>query len=108
MEKRISRVPVSIINLPPGMRAIVIPSHLSLTVDGGVNRVGPLSDKDITAFIDYAKHQHSKEQDFPAYIKPIPDIRFRDVEPQRFKIVLERVCKGEFFGAQGKYQGAFP
>ena len=90
MEKRISRVPVSIINLPPGMRAIVIPSHLALTVDGGVNKVGPLEDTDIIAFIDYGKLQHSQEQDFPAYIKPIPDIRFRDIEPQRFKMVLER------------------
>ncbi len=90
MEKRIQHIPVTVINLPPRTKAIVIPSYLSLTVDGGVNVVAGITEKDIVAYIDYRKYKKSNLHDFPAYIKPLPGVRFRDIDPQRFKIVLER------------------
>jgi len=90
MEKKITNVPVSVINLPPNVSALVIPSHFSLFIQGGVNVVFPINEKDIEAYIDYKKHRNPNRQDYPAYIKPIPGIRFRDIEPKRFKVILER------------------
>ncbi|MBN2412298.1 YbbR-like domain-containing protein [candidate division KSB1 bacterium] len=90
MEKKISNIPVGVINLPPNVSALVIPAHFSLVIQGGVNVVFPINEKDIEAYIDYKKHRNPDRQDYPAYIKPIPGIRFRDIEPKRFKIILER------------------
>ncbi len=90
MEKKIINIPVNVINLPPNVSALVIPSHFSLVIQGGVNVVFPINEKDIEAYIDYKKHRSPNRQDYPAYIKPIPGIRFRDIEPKRFKVILER------------------
>jgi hypothetical protein len=90
MEKRITSVPVKVTNLPPQVKALVIPSHLSLIIDGGVDVVSAVSAKDIIAYIDYQRHRSSEEHDYPAYIEPLPGIRYRDIEPKRFKVVLER------------------
>ena len=90
MEKKISNIPVNVINLPRDVTALVIPSNLSLIVQGGVNVVFPLNETDIDVYIDYKRHRSNQKQDFPAYIRPIPGIRFTNVEPQRFKIILKR------------------
>jgi hypothetical protein len=90
MEKKINRVPVSVINQPPNMTAIVIPSQLSLTVVGGVDIVSLVTESDVKAYIDYQKYRASEQRDIPAYIEPIPHVKFTDISPQRFKVVLER------------------
>lgn len=90
MEKKITNIPVTIINLPPNVSALIIPSHISLVIQGGANLVFPVNEKDIEAYIDYARQRPSTQQDFPAYIKPIAGIRYRDIEPKRFKVILER------------------
>ncbi len=90
MEKKIINIPVDVVNLPSNVSALVIPSHFSLVIQGGVNVVFPINEKDIEAYIDYKKHRNPSRQDYPAYIKPIPGIRFRDIEPKRFKVILER------------------
>jgi hypothetical protein len=90
MEKRIHKIPVRVTNIPGNVKAIVIPSHFSLVVQGGVNLVAPITEKDIVAFIDYRRYRNAKENDYPAYIEPIPGIEFRDYDPKRFKVILER------------------
>jgi len=90
MEKKIINIPVNIINLPPNVSALIIPSHISLVIQGGANLVFPVTENDIEAYIDYARQRPSSQQDFPAYIKPITGIRYRDIEPKRFKVILER------------------
>ncbi|MBN2357077.1 YbbR-like domain-containing protein [candidate division KSB1 bacterium] len=91
MEKRILNIPINVTNLPAGMRAIVIPAQLSLIAEGGVQIVANLTGKDIIAYIDYRRYQEQKTPDFPAYIKPVPWVRYRDIEPKRFKVVLEKM-----------------
>jgi hypothetical protein len=90
MEKRIERIPVSVRNLPPGYRAMVLPAALSLTAEGGVSVLAPLSEKDIIAYIDYARQLDDSSQNAPAYIVPVPGVRYRDIMPKRFKVILER------------------
>jgi len=90
MEKEIKEVPVTVRNLPPHVKALVLPSHFTLIVQGGVSVVSAITAKDIVAYIDYRKNEDKSQHSFPAYIEPIPEIRFRNVEPKRFKVVLER------------------
>jgi len=90
MERRIAAVPVTVINLPPRVTALVIPSNLSLVVQGGVDLVSKVTEQDIVAYIDYRRHRNPEQEEFPAYIEPLPGIRFREIEPKRFKVVLEK------------------
>ena len=89
LEKKIINIPIRVVNLPPHVTAIVIPASLSLVVQGGMNVVFPVQATDIDAYIDFTK-QRNKQQDYPAYIRPIPGIRFTNIEPQRFKVILKR------------------
>jgi len=90
MEKKIVGVPVTAVNLPEKINALVIPSHLSLVVEGGVNVVSSITEKDITAYVDLQRYPQDKSHDYFAYIEPLPEIRFRDIEPKRFKVVFEK------------------
>lgn len=90
MEKVVSRVPVQVHNLPPNMRAMVIPSHLSLTLEGGVKVLADITAKDILAYIDYRRKLKKNEIGHPAIIKTPPGIAYRDAKPKTFKLVVER------------------
>lgn len=90
MEKRINGVPLHVINTPPGYTAIVIPPTLSLTAEGGVGVVANISANQINAYIDYSRDQNQSGLDYPAYVDPVASIRFRAIEPKRFKVILER------------------
>ena len=89
MEKTIDGVEVETRNIPAGMKAIVIPSDLSLTIEGGVKLVTKISKEDIIAYIDLKK-EWTDPKGYPAYIETPEGIRYRDVVPKRFKVVLEK------------------
>ena len=90
MEKRIVEIPVNVTNPPRNANVTVIPSTLSLIVEGGTEILLNISHNDISAYIDYDKVSASKEKDHPAYIDTPPEVRYRDVKPMRFKILVER------------------
>ena len=90
MEKRVTGVPVKVRNVPSSIKIIVIPSHLSLTLEGGVELLANITEKDITAYIDYRRKRMPNEIGHPAYIETPPGIRTRDVTPQKFKLAVER------------------
>lgn len=90
MEKEISRVPVHVSNLPEGMRAVVIPPYLNLTLEGGVQVLANVTENNITAYIDYARPKKEIEIGHPAIIRTPPEVMYRDVNPKTFKILLEK------------------
>ncbi len=90
MEKTITNVPVTVRYLPHQIDAIVTPAQLSLKVQGGVNVVFPLTNKNINAYIEYEENLDQKGDEFPIILEPIPGIRFRDIQPDRFKVRLVR------------------
>lgn len=90
MEKYIDGIPVKIKSIPRGMKAIVIPSHLSLTVEGGVNLLTKVTKDDIIAYVDLKKEWTSSEKGHLAYIETPEGVRYRDVIPKHFKVVLEK------------------
>jgi YbbR domain-containing protein len=89
MEKTISDIPVTVRNLPQSVDAFVIPSELSLVVEGGVNVIYSLSLKSIHAYIEYDKRLDGLTEECPVIIEPLPGVRFRDIKPDRFKVVLQ-------------------
>jgi hypothetical protein len=90
MEKRIVEIPVTVTHPPGNASVSVIPSTLSLILEGGTEILLNVTHNDISAYIDYDKVVASNEKYHPAYIVTPPGIRYRDVKPMRFKIVVER------------------
>ncbi len=88
MEKTISNVPVTVRYLPVDIDAFVVPSELSLVVEGGVDVVSPLKAGDIQAFIEY-QPQMETTAEYSVNIEPIEGVRFRDVRPSRVKVILQ-------------------
>lgn len=90
LEKTITNIPVMVRYLPHRIDAIVTPAQLSLKIQGGVNVVFPLSVKNIDAYIEYHSGLDERGKDYPVTIEPIPGVRFRDIQPDRFKVRLIR------------------
>ena len=90
LEKTITNVPVTVRYLPSQIDALVTPAQLSLKIQGGVNVVFPITNKNINAYIEYRQELEGQSKDFPIIIEPIPGIRFRDIKPDRFKVRLVR------------------
>ena len=90
MEKLLDGIPVEIKSIPRGMKAIVIPSHLALTIEGGVEVLTKVSRDNIVAYVDLKKEWTSSEKGHLAYIETPAGVRYRDVVPKYFKVVLEK------------------
>ncbi|MBN2088352.1 hypothetical protein JW964_02010, partial [candidate division KSB1 bacterium] len=90
MEKEISRVPVQVYNLPEGMRAVVIPPYLNLTLEGGVQVLAGVTENNVTAYIDYSRKKKENEIGHLAIIRTPPEVMYRDVSPKTFKLLLEK------------------
>lgn len=91
MEKRITEIPVQVINQPPGLKITVVPSTLSLVLEGGVDLLLNVTRANVRAYLDYRKIQTSQEQSHLAYIETPPGTRYRDVKPKRFSIIVEKL-----------------
>ena len=90
MERKLVNIPVRIRNLPSNVKAIVIPSKLSLVIYGGVDILTKVKDADIKAYIDFKMKRRPNENDYPAFIDIPPGVNSRNVSPERFKVILEK------------------
>lgn len=88
MEKTLNDVPVTVRYLPQHYDAIVIPSQISVTIQGGVELVTQVQRQDIDAYIEYHAALDSAGKEFSVNIDPIEGIEFRDIEPDRIKVSL--------------------
>ncbi len=89
-EKVVSNIPIRVINIPGKVKNIkVIPSTLRLTLYGGVNVLKDIRAEDIEAVIDY-KSKRYQEKRFKAAINLPEDIFFKNVNPQFFRVIIER------------------
>ncbi len=91
MEKPLSEIPVEVINQPQNLKVTVIPSTLSLVLEGGTDLLLNITKRDVRAYIDYEKVHASKNKNHLAYIVTPKGIRYRDVKPKRFKIIIEKI-----------------
>lgn len=89
MEVTLEEVPVRVRNTPPGVTVHVVPSTLSLVLEGGAELLSQVSRDDIVVYINYARARHAPQNEHLAVIKPPPGVSYRDVKPKSFKLVLE-------------------
>jgi YbbR domain-containing protein len=89
-ERTITEIPVNVIRVPRGLKVIVVPSTLSLKVQGGVSLLAELDRNDIVATIDYRRRQRYRQKRIPAGIDVPEGITFSDARPEFFELVVER------------------
>ncbi len=88
-EKVIHDIPVNLIHAPRRKKLRVIPSTISVTIEGGIDLLDTIQAKDIHVFIDYRqKPKHGN--DYKAIIELPPETRFSDAFPHTFKIIAEK------------------
>ncbi len=89
-ERRIDGVPVRVIHLPPDIKPIVVPSTLSLTLQGGVDMLARMNPGDVSAVVDYQDRPGISGNRYPALIRLPPNIDFSAVEPKVFELIIEK------------------
>jgi len=89
-ERVLYGIPVQVINVPAGIKAVIAdPSQLTLTIHGGVDVVSRLTAEDITAIIDFRK-ERNRRQSARAAIKIPEDVISWSSKPGHFKLRVER------------------
>lgn len=91
MEKPLAEIPVSVKNTPSDLKVTVIPSTLSLVLEGGIDVLLNVTKDDVSAYLDYQKIHSSKENSHLAYIEIPQGTRWRDLKPKRFTITVEKI-----------------
>jgi YbbR domain-containing protein len=89
-ETKITGIPVEIRNHPRNLHVESVPSTLSLTLEGGVDLLLQLKKEDIVAYVDFRHWNGDLDGELPAYIETPPGIRYRDVRPARFRLLVEK------------------
>ncbi|MBA7599548.1 MAG: hypothetical protein GH143_06045 [Calditrichaeota bacterium] len=90
-ERRLTEVPVNVINVPENLSVILGPSTVSLTVTGGVDYLSDLDENAVEVFVDY------RTQWSPANLLVEPQVRldeylleYRDLVPKQLEIIATR------------------
>jgi len=89
IEVTLQEIPVQVRNAPAHVRVTAVPSTLSLTVEGGEKLLLDLKRENIVAYIDYARIREATAAGYPAYIRTPEGVRYRDVKPILFKLIIE-------------------
>lgn len=90
LERTVNEIPIQVRNVPDNLIVHVVPSTLSLVLEGGAELLSKITRDDIEVFIDYARVRTSLGNEYPAVIKPPQGVSYRNVNPRLFKIVRER------------------
>jgi YbbR domain-containing protein len=89
IEVTLQEIPVQVQNVPGHLKITPVPSTLSLTVEGGEKLLLNLKKENIVAYIDYARIRDTATTGHPAYIRTPEGVRYRDVKPALFKLLIE-------------------
>ncbi|MDZ7345086.1 MAG: hypothetical protein ONA90_11305 [candidate division KSB1 bacterium] len=90
IEVTLQEIPVQVNNVPPHLKVTPVPSTLSLTVEGSEKLLLNIKRENIVAYIDFARIRGSETEGHPAYIRTPEGVRYRDVKPAFFKLIMER------------------
>ena len=89
-ERIIADIPVRVINVPDKFRVFPSPQTVSLTIVGGVKRIGLLIPEDINVIIDFDHWNHHKQFYEPQVIIPNDILDWRDISPKNLEIGVAR------------------
>jgi len=88
-ETVIADIPVQVINVPRNQKVTVVPSTLSLTLQGGVKILSRLKKEDIDVTIDFLRHRRTRGKKVPASIHVPPGITPSITKPIVFELFVE-------------------
>ena len=89
-ERIISDISIQVTNVPENMNVLVVPSTLSLRLQGGVKILSKTTKEDIVARINFLNRNRYERTRIPAMIEVPKDISFSDVKPPFFELIVER------------------
>ncbi|MFH1942682.1 MAG: hypothetical protein ABIL68_11340 [bacterium] len=89
-ERTLSGIVVRVTDVPQGMTVTIVPSTVSLKLQGGVNILSALKKEDVDATIDFRARYRYRGKRIPARIKVPPGITFSEAKPADFELVVER------------------
>lgn len=88
----ISEIPVIVDKVPNDLRVFVNPRTVSLTVEGGVDRISEINPQDIKVVIDFSKSWDPDKQFYePEITLPENVLSWKDLSPRNVELVLTRV-----------------
>jgi len=90
IELSVTGIPVEVRHAPSNLAVYVVPSTMSLVLEGGGDLLASLNRHDIAAYIDYDRVKNAPGQAHTAVIEPPPGITPRDAQPKTFKLVFEK------------------
>ncbi|MBN1464614.1 YbbR-like domain-containing protein [candidate division KSB1 bacterium] len=90
LEKVIHQIPVTVRYLPQNIDALVHPTHISIKVQGGMQRISLLNANDINAYVEYQSLPDSMLTNAAISIEPISGVTFRELSSERAKITFIR------------------
>ena len=89
-ERIFKDIPIEVTHVPPNLKVSVLPSTLSIKLQGGVKLLAKLKKENIVATIDFRSRYRYAGKKIPAMISLPEGIDFSDVKPQFFELVVER------------------
>lgn len=89
-ERTIRDVPVRVLNAPTSIKVNVVPSTLSLRIQGGVSVLSKIEKEDIVVSIDYSSRYRYRGKKVPANVQVPPGIIFSESRPKSFELIVER------------------
>jgi len=90
IELTLDEIRVEVRNAPPSMRVAVVPSTVTLKLEGGEKILLGLRREDVHVYIDYDRAiREPAALGHPAYISVPEGVRYSEVTPQRFTLSFE-------------------
>jgi YbbR domain-containing protein len=89
-ERSISGIMVKVEYVPSSVSVQIVPSTLTLKLQGGVDILKNIEAGDITASIDYRTRRRYSGRRIPAMIAVPDEVTFSDVKPKDFELLIER------------------
>lgn len=90
IELDLQEIPVHVKHAPAQLNVTVVPSTLALTVEGGEKLLLNLKREEVSAYIDFAHANDNEYDGHPPEITTPPGVRYRNVKPALFKLMMER------------------
>ena len=84
-------IPVKVINIPSNLDITVIPSTLSLTIEGGVEYISSMNEDSIQVYIDYKRRRLLDDGvTYAVYIETPKGVKRWESDPQGFRLNIQR------------------
>jgi hypothetical protein len=89
VQRTVEGIPVTLTNIPKGLKARLEPNTLAVTISGGEEYLNSLSRDSFSAFADYGRARQRGDARINARINLPPEVELISASPQTFKVITE-------------------